>query len=149
MANTTGAIFNDKATTSWGLVNRLTQSAGGIFQLDSADFVHGGLQLQPTQEWTPTQGTFVHTGEEPVPEPLRRFLEKRFTSAKTNGNGACSIHALLGRPHNAELYCKHARELISALFAEGFQQPNARAHIETLLGAWWGELASCINQKST
>ena len=85
--------------------------------------------------------------ENQVPKPFKKFVNQRFTSAKTNGNGACSIHALLGRAHHGELYCQNDREVIKTSFERGLREHSARAEIYTLLAAWWGELGASIADK--
>ena len=139
-----GSRNAEKCSSSWSLhvPSKKESSHDALFWPSAAEIARSGLQLWPSVDWQPTLGTFVYPRENPaenqVPEPLKKFVNQIFTSAKTNGNGACSIHALLGRAHHGELYCQNDREVIKTSFERGLREHSARVEIYTLLAAWWG-----------
>ena len=61
-----------------------------------------------------------------------------FVSVCTNANGACSLHGLLGRPINNELYLERAREHAVKLMSQRLETASAS---DAVLTALWSELA--------
>ena len=51
-----------------------------------------------------------------LPLEIRRTLSEPVQAVATNGNGACAIHAVFGRPSvRAELFAPNARRLVATL----------------------------------
>ena len=49
-------------------------------------------------------------GEGDVPDDVRAALPSHWRSFQTNGNGACALHAVFGKPNsNKELFAPSAR----------------------------------------
>ena len=122
----------------------MTPGEQQLYQPTRHDITTGQLQVQCSQGWAPTHGTFTLEGEEQPREPLLSWANRRLVSAKTNGDGACSMHAVFGRPHRHELFCESARQIIVAAFAKGYTMAGTREHIDVLISGWWAELRAAI-----
>ena len=75
---------------------------------------------------------------------LSACLHREWTSAKTRGDGACSLHALLGAPAHGELVCANARDILLETFRLGYTIPSVRSKIDVILENSWKELAAAL-----
>ena len=64
-------------------------------------------------------------------------------SAKTTGDGACAIHALLGRPlADGSLFCENARDIVTESFEAAFHSSDThKRKLLTIIDCMWTELA--------
>ena len=118
----------------------MTPGEHQLYQPTRHDVTTGELQIQCSEGWAPTHGTFTWEGAEQPPGPLLSWVNRRLVSAKTNEDGACSMHAVFGRPHRRELFCESARQIIVAAFEKGYTMAGTRAHIDVLLSGWWARV---------
>ena len=114
-----------------------------VYDIDTADVVSGALTLESTGGWAPTAGMLSEIDMAPNPA-LNTCLHTEWTSAKTRGDGACSVHALLGVPAHGELACANARDIISETFRQGYNIPSVRKKIDVILENSWKELAAAL-----
>ena len=76
---------------------------------------------------------------------MQKAASERWCSVKTNGNGACSVHSVFGKPTVwQELECENAREravqLMGKTFAEFKRRVRDDTVAETIATMLWGDL---------
>ena len=68
----------------------------------------------------------------------------RFRTVHTNGDGACAVHSVFGKPSSSGLYLPHAREFVASTFGATFQTFQERVGDSRLLSEFecslWSDL---------
>ena len=112
-----------------------------IFEISPRDL--GSRAVRPSSH----RGVLMYEGEEP-PEQMRQLLnepERCYISLHTEGDGACGVHAVFGRPNDGCFQCgEGVRSVVAAHFAEyiGQIQSGRRqgsAHYVQVRETWWSE----------
>ena len=113
-------------------------TSGDVYTLCLEDFQQNKLNISAEHlriVWSP---------EDDVPEPIKNALREAMRALQTNGNGACSIHAVFGRPSvQRELFASNARQLAASLMSRlpalASEVPRAAFFLESIHVSLWGE----------
>ena len=89
------------------------------------------------------------SADDAVPEEIRQSVSDTHHAVATNGNGACAIHSVFGRPSTArELFCPGARELAThflRMLPEAARSDEAAAHaLNSIYTSFWNEFTKPV-----
>ena len=89
------------------------------------------------------------SADDAVPEEIRQSVSDTHHAVATNGNGACAIHSVFGRPSTArELFCPGARELAThflRMLPEAAKSDEAAAHaLNSIYTSFWNEFTKPV-----
>ena len=86
----------------------------------------------------------LHVGTQ-THDKVQRMTSQRWCSVETDGDGACSIHSVFGKPnHEGKLKCDQARIRMTAMLGNSFAEFKKRVRddtlVETIATMLWGDL---------
>ena len=122
--------------------NRTFQS-GDQYEFTLADVRGDAFFVKP-------RSLAIHwSADDAVPEEIRQSVSDTHHAVATNGNGACAIHSVFGRPSKArELFCPGARELAThflRMLPEAARSDEAAAHaLNSIYTSFWNEFTKPV-----
>ena len=110
------------------------------YEFNTVDFQSGAFRAKDSDfkiRWD---------ADDDVPAEIRQMLNGPVRAVVTNGNGACAIHSVFGRPSaRKELFLSEARDLavrfLTALPAAAAGEPVAARALEAIHTSLWDEFS--------
>ena len=114
-----------------------------IYEFDQVDFATEAFRVKLTQL------SIFLTEDDSIPQDVRQGLSKSMYAVHTNGDGACALHSVFGRPGpRGELFVRGARELavrlLQALAQDSSGDPCTTDALQSIQTSLWTELAKPI-----
>ena len=118
--------------------------------LSANEITHKRLAVSETASWKPTRGILTNLNDEKTAcAAVTELLNKKMISARTTGDGACAIHALLGRPlADGSLFCENARDIVTESFEAAFHSSDThKRKLLTIIDCMWTELTEAKKKR--